>query len=471
MEKHHSSAPGLNLMEVGTTDPAWKKRLQLKPRSDKSSRILKLLKQFEFSQWRTPDEVAKTQFDQLSRLLTHAQSTIPHYAATTAHINPTDATALRSGRWLDIPVLKRATVNRLGDELLSRNIPPTHGSLDPIYTSGTTGLPVRVVRTRHALDYWSAFSTRDHIWHNRDIDGTFAAIRSSTKNFALYPDGARHVAWGSKDGVFKTGPSLSLNVGTAIPDMAEWIARQQPDYILTMPNVIKRLAPWCLENNVTFGSLKEISVIGEMCGDVLRQLSQEAWNVPLHDVYSSREVGYIALQCPVNDHYHVQSEGLYLEILDDDDQPCKPGQSGRVIATTLRNFAMPLIRYEIGDHAILGEPCSCGRGLPVIKSILGREQDILVLPDGKQSWTLLGSPDVRDFMSMAPVIQYQFAHVAKAKIEVRLIAKRPLVHEEEEKIIAWVQKKFAWPFEVVFAYPQDLPLTKAGKFKDFVVEL
>ncbi|MBT3700718.1 MAG: phenylacetate--CoA ligase family protein [Alphaproteobacteria bacterium] len=457
-------------MAAGTTDPAWKKRLQRKPLPDKSGRVLKLLKQFELSQWRTPDEIAGTQFKQLSRLLAHAQSTIPHYAATTAHIVPADATALRAGRWLDIPVLKRATVNRLGNELLSKEIPPAHGSLDPIYTSGTTGLPVRVVRTRHALDYWSAFTTRDHIWHNRDIDGTLAAIRSSEKNFALYPKGTHHIAWGSKDGVFKTGPSLSLNVSTAIPDMAEWIVRQQPDYILTMPNIIKRLAPWCQENGVTFEGLKEISVIGEMCGDLLRQLSQEAWSVPLHDVYSSREVGYIALQCPINNHYHVQSEGLYLEILDEEDLPCTPGQSGRVVATTLRNFAMPLIRYEIGDHAIMGEPCNCGRGLPVIKSILGREQDVLVLPDGKQSWTLLGSPDVRDFMNMAPIIQYQFAHVADTKIEVRLIVKRPVLPAEEAEIIAWVQKKFAWPFDVVFAYPENLPLTKAGKFKDFVVE-
>ena len=85
-------------MAAGTTDPAWKKRLQRKPLPDKSGRVLKLLKQFELSQWRTPDEIAGTQFKQLSRLLAHAQSTIPHYAATTAHIVPADATALRAGR-------------------------------------------------------------------------------------------------------------------------------------------------------------------------------------------------------------------------------------------------------------------------------------------------------------------------------------------------------------------------------------
>ncbi|MBT3790785.1 MAG: phenylacetate--CoA ligase family protein [Alphaproteobacteria bacterium] len=457
-------------MNKGTTDPAWLERLKREPRSDKGHRILKLLRQCEQTQWHDPEDILATQFKQLSRLLGHAQSTIPHYAATTSHIKSGDVRSLAAGRWLDVPVLKRQTVNRLGKELLSRNIPQDHGSLNAIYTSGTTGLPVRVERTKHTLDYWSAFTTRDHIWHNRDIDGVLAAIRSSEKKFALYPKGARHAAWGSKDGVFKTGPSLSLNVGTSIADMAEWIGRNKPDYVLAMPNIIKRLAPWCMEHGVTFDGLKEVSVIGEMCGELLRDLCQEAWQVPLHDVYSSREVGYIALQCPVNNHYHVQAEGLYLEILDADDQPCKPGESGRVIVTTIQNYAMPLIRYEVGDYAEAGETCDCGRGLPVIKRILGREQDILVLPGGQHSWTLLGSPDVRDFMNMAPISQYQFAHVAADKIEVRLIVKRELTDDEENNIANWVNKKFGYPFDISFSYPQELALTKAGKFKDFIVE-
>jgi phenylacetate-CoA ligase len=458
-------------MVAGTTDPAWRKRLQQKPRSAKSRPILNLLKQFELSQWRDPEDIVTSQFRQMFLLLGHARSTIPHYANSCRHVTYGDPASLMDGSWLDIPVLKRQIVNKLGDDLLSRDIPKDHGALDPIYTSGTTGLPVRVVRTQYTLNYWSAFTARDHIWHNRNIDGTLAAIRSSEKGFAQYPDGTRHQAWGSKDGVFETGPSLSLNVGTAIPDIADWMVRNQPDYLLTMPNIVKRLAPWCLENKVVFPGLKEVSVIGEMCGNLLRQLSMEAWQVPLHDVYSGREVGYMALQCPANDHYHVQSEGLFLEVLDDDDQPCKPGQTGRVVVTTLRNFAMPLIRYEIGDYAEVGEPCNCGRGLPVINKILGREQDILVLPDGTQTWTLLGSPDVRDFMKMAPIQQYQFAHTAAEQIEVRLIVARPLTSDEEANIMSWVKKKFTWPFKVSFSYPSELPLTKAGKFKDFTVEI
>jgi len=460
----------ITAMIKGDTDPIWKRRLRRKPRSKKSAAVLKLLKGFEQSQWWDPEDIEAKQFDQISQLLAHAQRSIAHYAETLGHVNPDDLQSLKTGRWFELPVLKRDTVNNLGDDLLSRTIPKSHGRLNPIYTSGTTGRPVRVIRTTFALIYWSAFTSRDHIWHNRNIKGKLAAIRSSEKDYALYPKGAHHNAWGSKDGVFKTGPSMSINVNTPIPDMAEWIARNEPEHIVCLPNILKRLAPYCMENGVTFPSLREIQVHGENCGELIRQQCREAWDVPLHDIYTSREIGYMALQCPKHDHYHIQSEGVFLEILDEEGRPCKPGQIGRVIVTTLQNYAMPLIRYEVGDYAEMGGPCDCGRGLPVINRILGREQDILILPTGEQRWTLLGSPDVQAFMEMAPIAQYQFAHAAADRIDVRLVTKRDLTADEEEKITEWVRKKLGYPFEIRFAYFDELPLTKAGKFKDFVVD-
>ena len=106
----------------------------------------------------------------------------------------------------------------------------------------------------------------------------------------------------------------------------------------------------------------------------------------------------------------------------------------------------------------------------MINRILGREQEILVLPTGEHRWTLLGSPDVGHLMELAPIIQYQFAHVAADRIEVRLVAKRDVTAEEENNITAWVQKKLGYPFAVNFAYFDEMPLSKTGKFKDFVVE-
>ena len=279
------------------TDTIWKKRLRQKPRTVRSAVVLKQLKGFEQSQWWDIERIEAKQFKQLSELLAHAQQTIAHYARTLGHVNPHDIKSLMAGRWLSLPVLKRETVNRLGDGLLSRAIPTSHGGLDPIYTSGTTGRPIRVVRTGYALTYWSAFTIRDCIWHNRNIEGKLATIRSSDKDFALYPKGVHQDSWGGGL-VFNTGSGIHLNFNTSIPDMAEWIARNEPDYLLTVPNVMRRLASYCIDRGVTFPSLKEVQAYGEQCGELIRQQCREAWNVPLHDIYTSRDVGYMALQCP-----------------------------------------------------------------------------------------------------------------------------------------------------------------------------
>jgi phenylacetate-CoA ligase len=88
-------------------------------------------------------------------------------------------------------------------------------------------------------------------------------------------------------------------------------------------------------------------------------------------MYSANETGYLALQCPLSGHYHVQSETVLVEVLDEVGRACRPGETGAVVVTPLQNFAMPLLRYSLGDFAEVGSPCACGRHLPVLKEILG----------------------------------------------------------------------------------------------------
>jgi len=448
----------------------WKKRLRQPPRSPRARMVQKLLLGFDKSQWNSPDEMSALQYSELSRFLIHAQQSVQHYSEALPAGLALDPASLSDGAWLEVPVLKRATVNALGGKLLSNAIPKEHGNLDPIYTSGTTGRPVRVVRTTYALNYWRAFTSRDHIWHDRDIKGTLAVIRSSKKGESVYPRGGRHRAWGTRDGVFRTGPCISLNVNTAIPDMVEWLVRNDPRHLLTLPNILSRIASYCLEKGIRLPNLRDVQTHGESCGDHLHGLVDDAWGIPVHDIYSGREVGYMALQCPENRHYHIQSEGAHVEVLNAQDQPCKTGEIGKLVVSTFRNYAMPLIRYEIGDLGVMGEVCSCGRGLPVLTEIAGRQQDVLMLPTGEQRATLFASPDIKAFMELAPIEQYQFAHVGVDKLEIRLAVKRDLTAEEESKITNWVHKKHGYPFKIGFVYLDEIARTSAGKFKDFVRE-
>ena len=161
------------------------------------------------------------------------------------------------------------------------------------------------------------------------------------------------------------------------------------------------------------------------------------------------------------------SEGVKLEILDADDKPCPPGSIGRVIVTPLHNFAMPLIRYELGDYAEFSSPCPCGRGLPTLRAIRGRLRHGLIMPDGSSRAAYFGI----SFNRIPAIRQFQAAQVARDIIELRLVTRRPLTDAEEAELSAVVRNDTHPSFQVRFVYVDTIPRQPSGKYEEFRCEL
>ena len=121
-----------------------------------------------------------------------------------------------------------------------------------------------------------------------------------------------------------------------------------------------------------------------MLEDSMRSQTRRILGVEIADNYGTTEA-FVGWQCPVGS-YHVNSEHVLVEIVDENGRRVSSGQAGRVVITTLENRLMPLIRYDLGDYAtILDEPCACGRTLPRIGNILGRAINLFRLPNGGAS--------------------------------------------------------------------------------------
>jgi phenylacetate-CoA ligase len=202
--------------------------------------------------------------------------------------------------------------------------------------------------------------------------------------------------------------------------------------------------------------------------DEVREWCRVAWGVPVVDTYSAEEVGYIALQCPAHEHYHVQAESVLVEILDERGAPCTPGQIGRVVITDLHNFATPLVRYDIGDYAEVGEPCPCGRTLPVLRRILGRVRNVLIARDGRRYWPAFGS---RALGEIAAIRQHQFVQKAYDLVEARLVVAAPLMAQEEERLRRHVLSRLPEGFRLQIVYRENIPRGAGGKFEEFVSEI
>ncbi len=434
--------------------------------------MLSLLFQLEQSQWWEPERLLDRQFAQLNALLSHAVSNVTFYRRGLRKAGAEFSGSITPEEWRKLPLLTRADIQSAGQRLESRASPPSHGKTEEVFSSGTTGSPVRVVQTGMWALYWDAFTIRNQLWHRRDFAGSFASMRNSTEGELVYPEGGTGASWSrATANLTQTGPWYGLNILTPIEQQVEWLQRRQPDYLLTHPTILHELAKYCLEHGIKLNRLRQVETISETLKPGLRELCREAWGVPVVDLYSTRETGYLAMQCPDHDHYHVQAESVYLEILDDHGEPCAPGTIGRVVVTPLHNFAMPLIRYEIGDHAEVGEVCPCGRGLPVIKRILGRTQNMLVMPSGERRWPLLSSANIKGLLEIAPIGRYQFVQTSTSTIEVRLEMARPIAPEEDIAIRDWVAEKFGHPFDVAIKVMDEIPLTASGKFQDFVSNL
>ena len=370
--------------------------------------------------------------------------------------------------WRRLPLLTREDLQNNREAMRSKYLPENHGETKLSVTSGSTGKPVGVWRSDLNGLYWNAITMRDHIWHNRDFFGRLAAVRFVASDSSAYsPDGQEFSSWGVPvDMLGQSGPAALLPIDIPVNKQLHWLERQSPKYLLSYPSNLRALADKAEANGSSFPSLEQIRTVSEALDDETRARIESVFKAPVVDAYSSEEVGYIALQCPEHNHYHIQAESVWVEILNEHGRPCKPGETGRIIVTDLHNYAMPIIRYDIGDYAQLGDTCDCGRGLPVIKRILGRVRNMLITPDGDRLWP---NPYIAAFSKVSgqKIRQAQLIQTRTDTIEVVLATDTPLNTTQESVLIEFLQDKLHYDFNFQFTYCDEIKRSASGKFEEF----
>ena len=415
--------------------------------------------QLQQSQWLPPEVLRERQLQQLAPVLRHAHETVPFYRQRFAAARFDPRSGFASAAFFRLPLLTRADIQSAGDALATKQLPPDHGKSLIFGSSGSTGEPIKVLGSEVTHFFGSALTLRDHLWHRRDLSGKLAAIRTMVESATMQ-------GWGpATDAVYSTGPSAMLSISNDIGVQLAWLVEQNPDYLLSHPSNVLALARRCLETGTRIENLREVRTFGETLPPDLRNMCRRAWGVPVTDVYSAEEVSTIALQCPEHEHYHVQAENLLVEIIDAEGLPCAPGQVGRVVITTLHNFVMPLIRYANGDYAEVGEPCPCGRGLPVLKRIMGRQRNMLILPDGTQHWP---SFPAEIWADIAPIRQIQLVQHSLRQIGVNLVIDQPLMPEQQQRFIRALQESLVYPFDIELLHVQQIERGSNCKYEGFI---
>jgi phenylacetate-CoA ligase len=358
--------------------------------------------------------------------------------------------------WKDIPLLRRADLETHMERINPPDLPADIGAVVTRRTSGTSSARLSFRTCALARIAAECMMNRLYRWHCLDLEKSMASVRFYGLGRRNFPEGVTQDRWSYP------GPRAdhyTLDIRTPSEQIVEWLLRRRPDYLLTFPSFMTELAA---SADAAALALKGVVAISEIVTDHCRARTRETFNCEIAQVYASAEVGCIALQAPSDTHCLACEESVMLEILDENGNDVSPGQTGRVVVTSLYNYATPFIRYEIGDYATLAcEPCPSGRQLMRLRRIDGRTRNGLRAANGRRVWAneILTQGLFRDAASQ----RIQITQPDPARIEMAYIPDNPDFPPDAAALGARFRKLLGRPVDVSLTAMASLTRSGGGK--------
>ena len=410
------------------------------------------------SQWLPHAQIERLQNGNLRALLKHAYETVPYYRRIFEKRGLTPENIKSVDDLVKLPILTKADIRKNFRDLVSQSF--SRNMLIP-YHSGGTGDPVHFYITKDSFSWEVAAEFRAYGW---------AGYRLGEPCFVL---------WGSRADLSKYKSMISrfakllenvltvdafLMTDEVLGRYASLLKKFNPRIIRGYAHSVSMLARYLLEKNIDYARPRAVITTAEILSDSRRKSIEEAFSCPVFDYYGSREVGAIAAECKEHDGYHISAENVVLEFAREGEKAAA-GEAGAILVTSLRNFGMPFIRYQIGD---VGKPsddvCSCGRGLPLMSSIEGRTMEFLRVYDKSSGRIIPVSPAVLEAsLGYLPLKQYRIYQESLRKIIVKAVKGTAYSQEHTDFLTRYVRNYFGNDVIIDVEFVDYLPPMPSGK--------
>lgn len=365
---------------------------------------LGLLGKFDDIDTMTVEQLRARQQHRLQETLQHAYENVEYYRTTFKECGFSPGSR-DVERFRSLPLLTKEIIRGNLSRLIARNLPAER--LIHARTGGSTGLPMTFVRDKECIylrkaqelyfDNWMGYRLGDKAAlfvaasHHDSLGGRWkAAFRNATCERMLRFD-PHHIT--------------DEYMEAFIREYREFA----PSIVKCFPNSLAVFAEFVSRRGIELPKVAAISCTGENLYPQQRRLFADTFGGEVFEKFGTRECGVIACECREHRGMHLFLDGAFVEILDASGNAAGPGQMGRVVVTDLFNRGMPLIRYEIGDLAVVAEngSCGCGSPLPLIDRIVGRDRDILYDGDGnpKPGYLFVEAINSADLEAQFQVIQ------------------------------------------------------------------
>lgn len=383
-------------------------------------------------------------------MITWCAARVPHYREMFAELGLAAEDITSPSDLRHLPILDKETVRADPDAFLPDGPRPR---LVPQSTGGTTGTPVRYWATLDAVRAnYATYEARCRRWAGVHLGQRLASFHGQP----IVPERQRGGPYWRRNPAFhqRYFSVYHLNQDT-MKDYIDELARFDPEVIAGYTSAVHRIAVGLIEAN-QIGRVRPSAVIvsSETLTAAMRRDIESAFGCRVTNAYSLGELVAFVSEC---DHgeLHVSTEYGVVELVD--------GPLGtEIVATTLINEGMPLLRYRTGDLAVAadGGSSSCGRGLPVVREIIGRVDDAVRTPEGA---TVGPAPMSLAFQRVPHLRRTQVRQERVDELLVLIEVDREFSAGDEEFMVAELRKRLGPTIGLVVERVEALPRTSGGK--------
>lgn len=354
----------------------------------------------------------------------------------------------------DYPVITRTDIQEEDSNFLSKKFKP--GKVKQSHSSGSTGRPLWVSfdpatwirkkylsKLRSRIECGMKMNERVAIY---DTESTEAlTLRNQCKLLSNPLFKAKYF-------------SIFRDTKNGIEELLQWA----PQNIDSLPSHLFQLAIAMEQSQLKPSSLKRIFTSSEYIESNMRRYIQDRYAAEVFDIYGCTEIKEIAWECDRHNGYHINEDEVFLEILDGD-KPAGWDEVGDIVITDLRNKAMPLIRYRIGDRGLLRPGlCSCGRTFALMVPSAGRSSDFIITPDGHKLSPYRFTTAIEKINGL---LQYQFIQKDVRSIIVKAIMSGKTGLQELREIKTRIQAVVAEPMDIKVETCKKIDMEQNGKYK------
>lgn len=413
----------------------------------------------EREQW-SADRFGKHVESELRRVLLNAFEQVPYYRQrwTAGGIRVEELKQMTVSELLRIPITPKKDLRLAPDSFVAENV-AVRGGLHRYYSSGSTGTPITAICTSDAhRRYIAAREARSFRWAGTSL----RKPRSMIGGRLIVPKGVsrgpfHRYNWAEKQVYFSAyhiGPST-------FRDYVAAFNHYRPMVLTGYAYAHYILAQMMLDAGITLDYEPDALVLGsEKLTPDMKAVMRRSFRARAFEEYGAVENCMLATECS-HGSLHVHSDFGLIEIVDSQGRPVPPGVEGRILCTGFQNEAQLLIRYEIGDLGVWSEShCPCGRNnFPVLKEVVGRLEDVIVGPDGRQMVRFHGI-----FIDLPNVLEGQVIQDAPDRFRLNVVVKFGFGADEE----ATIRRRFAerlGPVSVEIIRVNEIPRNLRGKFR------